>query len=166
MEDETVVGTEETLDTQEVVEEAQEESVEDIKARLAKAEELAKNYKIRAEKAESRPKEEAPNLSMADILAVTKAGIEPEDLDEAVEYAKFKGISLHEALKSSVMKATLAEKAELRKSADATNTGTVRRASTQVSDERLLADAQKGDLPDSDADLKRLIALQMKSRRS
>lgn len=168
MEDETQV-IEETLDTQDTVEETPEETVEEIKARLAKAEELANNYKIRAEKAEKKAKDGEPQttntLSAVDLLAVSKAGIEPEDLDDIVEYAKFKNIPLHEALKSTVIKATLAEKNELRKSADATNTSSARRGNATVSDDRLLADAAKGDLPDSEDDLKRLIALRHKARR-
>jgi len=167
MEDETQVET--TLEPQEEVvevEETPEESVDDIKARLQKAEELAKNYKIRAEKAETKAKEvpekSGPELSAMDLLAVTRSGIEPEDLSEVMEYAKFKNIPIHEALKSSVVKATLAEAAELRKSAAATNTGTARRASTAVSDDQLLENARKGVMPDSDADLARLTKLRLK----
>ena len=163
MQDEQV--TEETLDTQEVEEvvevEEQDEPVDDIKAKLAKAEELANNYKIRAEKAEAKAKEapKAQELSAVDILAVSKANIEPEDLGDVVDYAKYKGISIAEALRSPVVKATLAEKEELRKSAAAVNTGAVRRTSSKVSDDQLLANARKGIMPDSDEDLARLVKL-------
>ena len=154
---------EETLDPQieDILEGETTDAVDDVAARLAKAEELAHNYKIRAEKAEAKAKVQvqaedkttAPELTAKDILAVSKAGIDPEDLDEVIEYANYKRIPIHEALKSSVVKATLAEKDELRKSAQATNTGTVRRSSSSV------ANARKGIMPDSDTDLARLVKL-------
>lgn len=149
------------------VDDAPEETVEEIKARLAKAEELAKNYKIRAEKAETRVKEPvldstSPTLSAKDILAVSKAGLDPEDLDEVIEYANYKRIPIHEALKSPVVKATIAQQQEVRKSASAVHTSSARRTSSQVSDEQLLADARRGIFPDSDADTLRLARLRRK----
>lgn len=169
--EETTLEPQETVETVEVVEEQDDE---DIQARLAKAEELAKNYKIRAEKAEAKAKEAkkepsaqpTANLSPADLIAVTRANVEPEDLDEVIEYANLKKIPLHEALKTTVVQAILAEKAELRKSASATHTASARRASTQVTEERLLANARtKGELPDSDDDIARLVLAGIKSRR-
>lgn len=170
MEDETQVE-ETTLETPEEVEvEAAEEETEeevDWKAKAEKAEELANNYKARAEKAEKKAKSvkaEAPtsSLSTVDILALSKANIEPEDIDEVLEWANFKKISVVEALNSSVLKATLAEKSEQRKSAQAVNTGATRRGTSSVSDDRLLADAEKGIMPDSEADIARLARLRFK----
>lgn len=166
--EETTLEPQETVETVEVVDEP-EEDFDDIKARLAKAEELAKNYKIRAEKAESKAKEvvvEKPSTDFtpADILALTKAGIEPEDLDEIIEFAQYKKIPIHEAIKSPVIKATLAEAEERRKSAQATHTASARRGSAQVSDDQLLANARKGVMPDSDADMNRLVQLRLRQR--
>lgn len=162
---------EETLDTPEVELETVEEAPEvDWKAEAEKAKELANNYKIRAEKAERKAKEapattEAPaNLSTADIIALSKANIDAEDVDEVLEYAKYKGISVAEALRSTVIKATLAEKDEHRKSALAVSTGTGRRADTQISDERLLADARKGIMPSSEEDIARLTRLRFSKK--
>ncbi len=161
-----------TLEPQEVPEEdtPEEESVEDLRARLAKAEEIAENQRIRAEKAESAKKVEKPaknvDLSAADIVAITKANIEPEDIEDVLEYARFKKIPLHEAIKSSVVKATLAEKAEHRKSAAALSTGPARRGTTAVPEEALLSNARTtGALPESDADINRLVQARLKSRR-
>ncbi len=166
--DEQVID--ETLEVETEVDEveAEEESIEDIKARLAKAEELANNYKVRAEKAEKKgdkaPKADTTGLSTKDILALSKANIDDEDLDEVLDYASYKKLPIHEALKSSILKATLAEKAELRKSAQAVNTGATRRASGQVSDERILADARKGALPESDEDIARLARMRLQKK--
>ncbi len=153
----------------ETVEDEPEEDVDTLKARLAKAEELANNYKVRAEKAEKgKPKTAAPkqdsSLSTKDILALSKAQIEDEDLDEVLDYAAYKKLPIHEALKSSVLKATLAEKAELRKSAQAVNTGATRRAGNTVTDDRIMADARKGLLPDSAEDIARLARMRLQKK--
>ena len=143
----------------------EEESMDDVKSQLAKAQELANNYKIRAEKAEKKAKEpevrqvsrKENDLSTMDIIALSKANLEQEDVAEVLEYAKFKGISVQEAIKSSVVKATILERNEMRNTALATNTGASRRSTSQVSDEALLSNAKKGIMPESDADMARLI---------
>jgi len=156
------------VETEAEVEEQEEESIEDIKARLAKAEELANNYKVRAEKAEKKgekpTKIETNGLSTKDILALSKANIEDDDLDEVLDYAAYKKLPIHEALKSSVLKATLAEKAEHRKSAEAVNVGATRRASGVASDDSILANARKGIMPESEDDIARLARLRFKHK--
>jgi hypothetical protein len=147
----------------------EEEDVDTLRTRLAKAEELANNYKVRAEKAEKgKPKQTAvkqdSSLSTKDILALSKAQIDDEDLDEVLDYAAYKKLPIHEALKSTVLKATLTEKAELRKSAQAVNTGSTRRAGTAVSDERIIADARKGIMPESEEDMVRLARLRLQKK--
>lgn len=170
--EEVILNTqEETTDSQYVETDESSEDLEELKSRLAKAEELVNNYKIRAEKAEKRtektevskvaPKKQS-DLSAIDIIAISKANIEAEDVEDVLDYAKFKGISLAEALKSPVVKATLTQKEELRKTAQATSTGTSRRGSASITDSQLMANAEKGIMPESDEDFKRLAALRMK----
>ena len=133
-----------------------------------KAEEVARNQKIRAEKAEGKrvekpaPSENKNELSTKDLYALMEAKIPQADIDEVIEYAKLKNIPLTEAIQSNVVKAILADKAEHRASADATNTGAARRGSSKVSDETLLANANKGIVPEDDEGMKRLIALTTK----
>ena len=146
-----------------------EESVDEIKAKLAKAEELAQNYRIRAEKAERKAKEPEnkpvqvhntaigiPNLTSIDTIAIMRANVPEDDITDVVEYAQFKKISVSEALKSSTVKNILAEKEEQRTVAQATNTGAARRGTSKVSDEALAQKAYKGELPESDEDIRRL----------
>ncbi len=170
--EEVILNTqEETTDSQYVETDESSEDLEELKSRLAKAEELVNNYKIRAEKAEKRtektevskvaPKKQS-DLSAIDIIAISKANIEAEDVEDVLDYAKFKGISLAEALKSPVVKATLTQKDELRKTAQATSTGTSRRGSASITDSQLMSNAEKGIMPESDEDFKRLAALRMK----
>jgi hypothetical protein len=158
-------STEESVD--ESTEESTEEDVEVIKSKLSKAEELANNYKIRAEKAEKLAKtaksEIKSDLSTADIFALNKAGVEYEDINEIAEYAKLRKVSVQEALNSSVIKTILAEKAENRKVAEASNTGKTAKRQTSVSDETLLANASKGIIPENDADMQRLIDARLKN---
>ena len=170
--DEMVEG--ETLEVQEdVIEEThdepeieQEEEV-DWKSEAEKAKELAENYKKRAEKAEAKSKGTKPTvatgtLTPQDLLALSNAKIDADDLDEVLDYAKYKNVSIAKALKSSVVKATIAEKVEYRNSAAAVNTGATRRAnSAGVSDDRLLAEAEKGILPESSDDIARLARLRL-----
>ena len=97
------------------------ENTEELKARLEKAEELAKNYKIRAEKAEkanktkvevaSKPQSNG-DLSSKDLYALMEAKVAQDDIDEVIEYANLKKISVSEALKSNVVKSILSDKAE------------------------------------------------------
>ncbi len=153
--------TEESEETTEETDES-EESVEDLKAKLEKQEELAENQKIRAEKAEKELKKKegknAPEppksgMSSTDLIALVKAKVHPDDVSEVEEYAKFKGISISEALKGSVVKTLLSEKEEERKTANATNIGTKKRGSFKPSGKTILKDAEKGNLPDDPAEL-------------
>lgn len=157
-----------TSENDESSEEDESESIDELKARLAKAEELANNQKIRAEKAEKlakankeQPKAETKiyegDLTAKDTIAIIEAKIPSEDIDDVVEYAKFRKISIPEAIKSSVVKTMLAEKQEMRTTAAAANVGGSKRTAGKISDEALLEKASKGELPTNDADLQRLI---------
>lgn len=165
MDEETQV--EETLipeetDVEIVEEDETEETVEEVKSKLAKAEELAKNYKIRAEKAEKKSekteiKPKTQEISPIDVYALMQANVAQEDIPEVQDYAKMKGISLADALKTDVVKTILADATEKRKTAEATNTGTARRSNSKTTDEGLLNAARKGQMPESDDDINRLI---------
>lgn len=162
----TQEGDVDSTTTQQEDKEAEEKSddLEDIKLRLQKAEELANNYKIRAEKAEKRAKTSDGasrsdfEMSPVDIIALSKANMEPEDVSEVMEYAKFKNISIQEALKSPIVRATLANNAEMRNTAQAANTGASKRQTGRISTDALLANARKGIMPDSEEDMARLLA--------
>lgn len=136
-------------------EQDESESIEELKTRLAKAEELARNQKIRAEKAEKLAKQKpnetskpvTPELDDATLARIY--GIHEDDFQEVKDMANFKRISIAEALKLGATKAILAEKEEFRKTAEASNTGNARRSATKVSDDTLLANLSKGEVPKS-----------------
>lgn len=126
---------------------------------LTKAQELAKNQKIRAEKAEaelkrlkSEPKQEKAtsqedDLSPKDWMYLAKADVHDDDLDRVVKFAKLEGITVQEALKHSDLKAILASRAEARKTAEAISTKPARVAATKISPEVIVEKAKKGEIP-------------------
>lgn len=118
-----------------------------------KDEEIAKDQKTRAEKAESDLKKLKPadkkgdeSLSTKDFYALTKANVSEEDVDDVAEFAKFKRISVTDALKSPIMKATLADKAEQRKTAQAMNTRSTRTQNSKADGSAIISDIKsKGE---------------------
>lgn len=129
---------------------------------LKKANELADNYKIRAEKAEKEAKEEKSDIASKDILYLAKADIHEDDLNDVLEWAKFKNISVHEAHKQ--LKGTLDVRAEERKTAEAANTKSTR-SSSAVTGEKLLERALQNELPEKDEDIERLAEARINARR-
>lgn len=108
------------------------------------------DQKIRNEKAEKALKEKESEkkegFSTKDFFALTKANVPEEDIDDVADYAKFKGISVQEALKSSVVKATLAEKAETRRVANAAQTRSTRSQNTAPDGNSVIEDIKsKGE---------------------
>ena len=132
-----------------------------------KAEEIAKNQKIRAEKAEAAAKqqkadpdpakksEEKEAFSLQDIRALND--VHDEDVDKLVNYAKFMGITVAEAKKLPEMEAYRKDAEEKRKSAQTTSVKGGRGASKPKD---LLERASQGDLPDDDDSINALIAAQ------
>ena len=134
----------------------------DLEEKSTKNEELAKNYKIRAERAEGRnkpPKEEVDtskkpdekeksDLSTKDFYSLVDAKIPQEDVEEVMKASKLLGKTIPEALKDDTVKAILEKRAEHRKTAEATNTATARPGSKKVSGAEITAKADKGDFPE------------------
>lgn len=156
--------TEETVDDEQIeVELDENESVDDVetlKKKVATLEAQKEHWRNKAKKVNTETPVEkkdtaTPNLSVKDQLALLKANVEPEDIDEVIEYANYKKISIADALKSSVVKNIISEKEEYRKSAKAAGTNT-KRPSAKATDEALIQNASKGTLPESDDDIQRL----------
>ncbi len=124
--------------------------------KLSKAEQIAEDQRKRAEKAEGevkkyKPTDTKPNgddkqLSTKDFYALTNAKVPEDDVDEVVEVAKFKNITVAEALKLPMVKAILADKAEVRKTASATQTRQTRSQNTAPDGDSIIQDARsKGE---------------------
>lgn len=144
--------TEETTETTEAQETGQKEgeSQDDYRARLnAQNRFLEKEGYEFKEGKWIKPKQSAPSQDQAfspkDYLALRDANVSAEDFDEVSDFAKYKGISLAEALKQPVLKTILNERAEERKTAEATATRGSRRGDTKPNDEALLERASRGE---------------------
>lgn len=125
--------------------------------KAAKFEEDYKSQKVRAEKAELLNKIKPPtddkkpvddSLNQKDLIVLINAKVPEDDIDDVVQYAKFKNIPIAEALKSTVIRTTLAEKEEFRKSAAAANTAGAKRATQAATPERLMSDLSEGKIPE------------------
>lgn len=171
-ENEVVDSTNDTEETvnDEIVVDLDDEETEDKDKIIATLKAQKDHWKKKAtEKPEvkedtEKPEAKSPDLSLSDFYALNKQGVEEEDVSDVVKYAKLEGITVAEALKTNVVKAILDTKKEQRKVAQATNTGSAKRSSTQISDDELLANAKKGIMPESDADFSRLALLRIKQK--
>lgn len=154
--------TEEVVNTEEVEEtpaQDEPEDVETLKAlnkklyeRATKAEAEKKELRAQLKTLEPTPKPQAEkqaDVTLKDQLALVQAQVNPDDVDEVISYAKYKGITITEALKSPVVKATLSERAEQRKTAEATAVGPVKRSVPKVSDEQLIDRGYTADDPEA-----------------
>lgn len=165
--DETEVEVVAPETTEEVVEEV--EDIESVRAKLAKAEEIAENQRIRAEKAEARAKEKKvepsnTSLNAGDMMAIKNANIDPQDMDLVEKFAKDNNMSLRESLMHPHVKAILAYEEELRTTAVATNVESVRRGASKISVDRLLENASAGKIPTSDDEIEALISAKLKRK--
>jgi len=150
-----------------------EEEVTELSAeeQLVKEKEVSNNYKIRAEKAETKLKdksEEKPtpktkateeqNLASTDMLALMGSQItDADDVEYLQTVAKGFGMTIAEALKDPTIKAKLEEKQDERATAQATNTKGGSKGNSKITSESILKDAEKGNLPKSDEDMDRLV---------
>lgn len=116
----------------------------------AKAEEIAKNQKIRAEKAEAEakgPKKEE-GFSLKDTRALQN--VHDDDVDFVTNWAKTNKMEIADAVKDDDVKTVLRAHEEKRKTAEATNTGGGRRGTQGVPAEVLVEKANKGELKDDE----------------
>lgn len=146
---------------------AEEPEVDERDAKIAELEEKNKKLFERAKKAEEAKKKEqpetaAPHYSLADLRAIQS--VHEEDIDRLERFAKAEGLALGAAAKHPEWKAIEALRQEQRDSANAANVSNVRRGSTKVPDEVLVANASAGKLPDNDADIDRLVAAMSKRK--
>jgi len=152
-EDTTLKEDEGNSNTDNVEEENSDSEIEDLKKKIETLTFQKDHWKQKATENKSQKQEvKSPiksnsDLSTLDIIALSKADIVDEDIVEVLEYAKFKKISVSEALKSNVVKATLAEKKENRKAAEASSIGNSRRGVSNTNDTEILNNARKGNLP-------------------
>lgn len=125
----------------------------------------ANEWKKKAEKPQEKPQEKKPEtdrsesakLSDKDIIALSRAQIDDDDIDEVLRYAAFRTVSVADALKDSTLQSIIEDRKEKRASALAAQTKGGR-GTSKVSGETLLERAaSKGEVPESDEDIERMI---------
>ena len=139
----------------------EQEDVNELKKKLATLEAQKDHWRKKAQTKEEKAEEmeeksSNQDLTSRDFLSLAKADVHEDDIDDVVEYAQFKGISVSEALRNDVVKTILSNKAEYRKTAEAANTSNARKSSSKVSDDALLTNLKKGNVPDSKDEAERL----------
>jgi hypothetical protein len=105
--------------------------------------------------------EPSQELSAKDALLLAKANVDLEDVDEVIDFAKYRKITIAEALQNNTLRAILTDSQEKRKTALATQTSGTRKTTTP-SLEALTEKAQKGELSESEID--KLVALRMEAK--
>jgi hypothetical protein len=164
------MDVQEVPETPETVEETTEETEQSPEADLEKEElrqKLEESESKRRQLIERLKKTPKPEISLSnmDVLALAKASVDAEDMDEVIEFAKFKKISVSEALKNPTLKTILNDKAEERKTAQATQTRSPR-GTTKTSGEDLLRKAElSGEVPTTDEGIQAIIKARMDRRR-
>ena len=169
----TIEPTEEVVNTEVVEEPVVETETEDTpdlseleernkrlfeRAKKAEVEVKALKAKLKPELKEPEPAPSDSGLSSKDLYALMAAKVPQEDVDEVVDYAKLKKISVPEALKTNVVKTILSERAEERRTAETANTGSSRRGTATVSVEKLVEAAESsGTIPDKHEDIVKII---------
>ena len=164
---ESEVNTENETDEAEdfIEEEANEQATSDadeLKKKLAISDKklvtaLAQknHYKNKVNSQEVSEKKE--EISSKDLYALMNNKVPEEDVDDVIRAAKALDMSIPEALKSNVVKTILSDSKEKRTTADVANTDNTRMGPTQLTDETLLSNAVKGDIPDDDEGIAKLI---------
>jgi hypothetical protein len=145
--------------TQDEPEDLQEtiNALKEEKEALLKEKETLLAQKNHFKKKATAPKEtKETNLNQSDFLALVRNNVHEEDVEDIVDYAKLKGISIREALNSPIVKTIIGDKQEARKTAETASVKTSRRGQAGLSDEELLANASKGIIPESASDIQRL----------
>jgi hypothetical protein len=167
-----VLENTETTETEAVeTPEVAEPTIEELKAQLeeerkAREETDAKNKQLfeRVKKAETKPAPQVQQdgLSNKDVIYLAKADIHADDVDEVLEMARAKKWDMKRA--HEYMKPILAVRAEERDTAKGANISNVRRGPSKVTDEVLVSNASRGNLPDDEEGIERLIAAKLKQK--
>lgn len=156
---------EETLDEVEL--RNLDEELAELKAKAEKADELErKNRQLyeRLKKKEEEAGSPTKGLSTRDTLALIEAKITDEELSEVEEFARYKKLSIADALKSPTLKAILAERKEEARTMRATEIKSPRGIAKTTGEDILRKAETTGEVPDSMEDLKAMIEARLLRR--
>lgn len=106
-------------------------------------------------------------ITPMDTIALMEAEVtNTDDINEVLDYARFKNISVAKALKSSLVKTTIADRVAERKTAEATATKGGKKGISTPDADTLVQQANEGNFPDDPADLAKARMDQKKGKKS
>jgi len=97
---------------------------------------------------EKKSSAKSEELGSKDLFALMQNQVHEDDIDDVVEVAKLRKVTVAEALKLDLTKTILAKKSEYRKSAEVANTAPARKGATKISDDALLGGLSEGKIPE------------------
>jgi hypothetical protein len=158
--------TEGTEDTGEDVEALKQKNV-DLYDRAKKAEaqmrKLRDELKVKKEPVSTPSDQGSLTLkSIRELRAISD--LTDEDAEYVANYAEKFNTSISAARKDKDVQAVLSVRAEERRTAEATASGNTRRGTGKVSAETLLEEAERGKIPENEADITRVIEARFKKK--
>lgn len=167
----------ETPEEPEVVEESTDdvelrnldEELAELKAKAEKADELErKNRQLyeRLKKKEEEANHSTNGLSTRDTLALIEAKITDEELSEVEEFARYKKLSIADALKSPTLKAILAERKEEARTARATEIKSPRGVAKNTGEDILRKAEKTGEVPEGIDELKAMLEARLHRKKT
>ena len=140
------ISTEETTEDLDKLKESRQRIYDRAKAAEAREKELKAKLKVLEPKPVSEPKP----YDLEDVAVLVSTVPEKEDREVVKRYAKVEGKTLEETLNDPIVKAILKERAEQRKTADATNTSGSKRVTAKLSDEAIINKAANDEFVDAE----------------
>ena len=126
----------------------------------------ADKQKVQAKKPESNKQPDKIEITPLDTIALMEAEVtNTDDINEVLDYARFKDISVAKALKSNIVKTTIADKVAERQTAEATATKGGKKGVSTPDADTLIQQANEGNFPEDPADLARARMEQKKSKK-
>lgn len=147
----------------EVVEETPEEKIARLESANAELDEKNKKLYARTKEAESTVKSAKNDLSNKDLLFLAKTDLVEEDVDEVLEWSKFKKIPVAEAYKQ--LKPKLDVAAEQRKTAQAVQTGSPRGTIKNTGADILKKAESTGEVPETSEGMTAMLQARLDRRR-
>ena len=113
----------------------------------------------------TEPSKEEKGLSALDAVLIAKADVAAEDIDEVIEFANYRKLTIADALKNKTLKTILDERTEERRTAQATQIKGSPRGTTKVTGEDLLKKAEEtGEVPETEEGMAMLHEARMAKR--
>ena len=145
------------------------DSEKKLYARAKKAEAEARELKAKLKPSQKEPVSPPSGTGSLTINSVREfkaiSDLEDEDAEYVASIAEKFGFSLADARKNKDVQAVLSVRAEERRTASVTSTGTVRRGTSKVSDESLLEKASAGNMPEDEDSMMRIAQARLKTRK-